>query len=72
MGPQCTIYKHKMVALVRGAPLHHGKVFKIKRKCHSNKHYIKKKLKLKIVQFVNKFSFDTKQINNLVKLICVR
>lgn len=35
-----------------------GKVFKIKRKCYYNKHYIANELKLKTVKFANKFSFQ--------------
>lgn len=35
---------------------------KLKQKCHCNRHFIINKLKKKIVQFGNKFSFEIKHI----------
>ena len=42
-------------------PPHQGKVFTRKFSC--NKRFITNKVKLKIVQYQNKFSFEIKQIN---------
>ena len=60
---------------LRHLKLNAVKVFKIEKKFHCNKRFKTNKLKLKIVQFTNKFSLQIKQINklkNLMKLIRVR